>query len=69
MDKKKYEAFTLEILRFDDSDVVTTSGGGGDNLGGWHNGSAGGPFSEDGMRGYGMICWPSNRRDNHEAGF
>ena len=28
MDKKKYEAFTLEILRFDDSDVVTTSGGG-----------------------------------------
>ena len=28
MDKKKYEAFTLEILRVDDSDVVTTSGGG-----------------------------------------
>lgn len=28
MDKKKYEAFSLEILRFDDSDVVTTSGGG-----------------------------------------
>ena len=35
MDKKKYEAFTLEILRFDDSDVVTTSGGGGGEARRW----------------------------------
>ena len=46
MDKKKYEAFTLEILRFDDSDVVTTSGGWVDNLGGWHNTWLGGAFED-----------------------
>ena len=35
MDKKKYEASSIEILRFTDDDIITQSGG--DNLGVWHD--------------------------------
>lgn len=28
MDKKKYEASSIEILRFTDDDIITQSGGG-----------------------------------------
>lgn len=36
MEKKFYEESKVEVLCFDDSDVITASGG-DDNLGGWHD--------------------------------
>ena len=44
MEKKRYETISLEILRFTDDDIITQSGGGADNLGGWHDGWLDGIF-------------------------